>query len=330
MIERLRKQSFAFITVVFWFLLIYIIAALVWWFIALENQNTQMFSYKLEQMNRADTAFQRNLAQISDERERKTAQYIGEGATFLLVILVGAVFVYRATRKQIRLSQQQQNFMMAVTHELKTPIAVTRLNLETLQKHLHELDESKQQKLVSISLQETDRLNELTNNILIAAQLESGRYQLNKQEIDFSKLIVDAVQNFKHRFPHRAIEAQVQENIFVTGEANLLLMLANNLMDNAIKYSPEGSLIKVELKKNDHKAILKIADEGEGIPDDEKKKVFEKFYRIGNESTRSAKGTGLGLYLCKRIVQDHKGSISVQNNSPRGSIFTVTLHAIER
>src|SRR5215831_7247662 len=233
MIERLRKQSFAFITVVYWFLLIYIIAALVWWFISLENQNKQMFAYKLQQLNRTDTSFQHNLAQINDERKRKTSQYIGEGTTFLLLILVGAVFVYRATKKQIRLSQQQQNFMMAVTHELKTPIAVTRLNLETLQKHRPELDESKQQKLIATSLQETDRLNDLTNNILIAAQLESGRYQLNKLDIDLSQLITDAVEDLKHRFHHRTIDAQIQENIFVTGEKNLLLMMVNNLLDNA-------------------------------------------------------------------------------------------------
>src|SRR6476620_9679127 len=122
MVQRFRKHRLAFIT-------------MVWWFIALQNQNTQMFAYKLAQLNHSDTAFEKNLAQINDEQKRKTAQYIGEGVTFLLVILVGAVFVYRATKKQILLSQQEQNFMMAVTHELKTPIAVTKLNLETLQKH---------------------------------------------------------------------------------------------------------------------------------------------------------------------------------------------------
>src|SRR5437763_1711049 len=141
MIQILRKQRLVFITLAYWFLLIYVVAALVWWFISLENQNQQMFAYKLEQLNKSDRSFQQNLTQINDERTRKTAQYIGEGVTFLLLIFLGAVFVYRATKKQIIVSQQQQNFMMAVTHELKTPIAVTRLNLETLQKHKHDLDE---------------------------------------------------------------------------------------------------------------------------------------------------------------------------------------------
>jgi K+-sensing histidine kinase KdpD len=102
-------------------------------------------------------------------KNERPGKYIGEGVTFLLVILVGAVFVYRATKKQILLSQQEQNFMMAVTHELKTPIAVTKLNLETLQKHKKDLDETKQQKLIINSLHEADRLNALTNNILVCS-----------------------------------------------------------------------------------------------------------------------------------------------------------------
>src|SRR5438874_3599512 len=144
MLKRFKKQRLAFITLVYWFLLIYIVAALVWWFISLENQNAQMFIYRLAQIDKNDPAYNQKLAQIQNERKRKTTQYIGEGSTFLLLILIVAVFVYRATKRQILLSHQQQNFMMAVTHELKTPIAVVRLNLETLQKY--KLDEAKQQK----------------------------------------------------------------------------------------------------------------------------------------------------------------------------------------
>lgn len=299
-----------------------------WWFIELEHQNRQMFAYRLEQLNRNDTAFQRNLLQINDEQRRKTTQYIGEGVTFLLVILVGAVFVYRATKKQILLSQQEQNFMMAVTHELKTPIAVTKLNLETLQKHKQDLDEAKQQKLVINSLQETERLNSLTNNILVAAQLESRNYSISAQRINFSDIVNGSVKNFKDRFQHRLIEANIGENIFVEGETILLQMLVNNLIDNAFKYSPETGTVKVSLEKQNGKAILKIADEGQGISNSEKKNIFKKFYRVGSETIRNTKGTGLGLYLCKRIVHDHKGTISVHDNFPKGTIFQVCLQAI--
>src|SRR4051794_27650923 len=108
MIHLFKKQKLAFITVVYWFLLIYIVAALVWWFVSLENQNTQMFKYRLALIDKNDPAFNQKLRQIEDERKRKTVQYIGEGATFLLLILIIAVFVYRATKRQIILSHQQQ------------------------------------------------------------------------------------------------------------------------------------------------------------------------------------------------------------------------------
>ena len=326
MIRRLRKQRLALITFVYWFLLIYIIAALVWWFISLENQNTLMFEYRIVELDKDDPSYTQKLWQLSDERHRKTMQYIGEGSTFLLLILVGAVFVYRATKKQIRLSQQQQNFMMAVTHELKTPIAVTRLNLETLQKR--KLDELQQSKLIVHALEETNRLNVLTNNILVAAQLESGNYVISRQPIDISELVTSCVDDFAARFPKRVIHTQIGEKIFTEGETMLLQMLVNNLIDNALKYSGQLKPVGVILKKDGRKVLLQVLDMGEGIADNEKKKIFEKFYRSGNESVRVAKGTGLGLYLCKRIVKDHKGEIKVQDNIPNGTIFTVTLQSI--
>lgn len=301
MIQSFRKHRLAFITLVYWFLLIYIVAALVWWFISLENQNAQMFAYKLEQLNRSDTSFQNNLRQIDIERQRKTTQYIGEGVTFLLVILIGAVFVYRATKKQILLSQQEQNFMMAVTHELKTPIAVTKLNLETLQKYKHELDEQKQQKLITNTLQEADRLNVLTNNILAAAQLESPNYRISKQQVNLSNLVNDSIKDFRNRFHHRMIEAAISNNIFVMGETMLLQMLVNNLLENAFKYSPENGVVKVDLKKEHGKAIFKIADEGEGIPDQEKKKYLRNFIGPAMRRRGTQKARGLDCIFANEL-----------------------------
>lgn len=326
MIRRLRKQRLAFITLVYWFLLIYIIAALVWWFISLEQQNDLMYSYRLSELNKDDPAYSQKIDLLQNERERKTAQYIGEGSTFFLLILLGAVFVYRATRKQIRLSQQQQNFMMAVTHELKTPIAVTRLNLETLQKR--KLDEQQQGKLISLALDETNRLNQLTNNILVAAQLESGNYTINRQQVDLSAVVKNAVADFTKRFRNRIINAEIADDVLIEGELMLIQMLINNLVENALKYSSKDKPVYVELFKAQGNACLRVIDEGAGIQATEKKKIFEKFYRSGNESVRTTKGTGLGLYLCMRIVKDHKGTISVEDNNPNGSVFTVTIPTI--
>ncbi len=140
-----RKSKLFLVSMVYWILLTYILAALVFWFIALNRQVEQMAEFKLSALIMDDPDYLKKYDAIADEKRRKNAQYTGEGATFLVLTLVGALFVYRAVRKQIKLQQQQQHFMMAVTHELKTPIAVARLNLETLLKH--QLDDQKKQKL---------------------------------------------------------------------------------------------------------------------------------------------------------------------------------------
>jgi two-component system, OmpR family, sensor histidine kinase CiaH len=316
-----KNKRLAVATVVYWFLLLYIIAALVWWFIALQQQNHQMALYKLLELKADDPAYLEKVQNITDEEERKKSQYTGEGSFFLFFTLVGAVFIYRAVRKQIKMTQQQQNFMMAITHELKTPIAVAKLNLETLQKH--KLEESKQQKLIGATLEEANRLNTLTNNILISSQLEAGGYELSEEELDFSSLVSSCVKDFCRRFPERKMEISIEPDVDLNGDALLLQILVNNLLENAVKYSPKETHIAVSLSKSNKIALLKITDEGPGIPDAEKKKIFERFYRIGNEQVRKTKGTGLGLYLCKKIAADHNADISVTNNHPAGSIFTV-------
>lgn len=257
--------------------------------------------------------------EILDLKRRKTAQYVGEGLIFMLLILVGAVYIFRATRRQLRLGQQQQNFMMAVTHELKTPIAITTLNLETLQKR--RLDDNQQQRIITSSLQEAARLNDLCNNILLTAQLEAGTNQLTKEELELGALAEDCVIHFRQRFPGRTIHFTAPEETAVFGEPFSLQMLINNLLENAIKYSPKERPVTVEIEK-ENQVWLHVKDEGPGIADNEKKRVFEKFYRIGDENTRTSKGTGLGLYLCSRIMKNHKGEMRLTDNTPQGSIFT--------
>jgi signal transduction histidine kinase len=283
-----------------------------------------MTNYKLLELHSDDPGYLAKVQSVNEDEQRKTAQYIGEGSMFFLLIIVGAVFIYRAVRKQFKSSEQQQNFMMAVTHELKTPIAVIRLNLETLQKH--KLDEQKQQKVLTITLEETDRLNSLANNILISSQLEGGGYKFSKEEIDFSALASDALRNFRNRFPDHNWKISIEEDLPVTGDQLLLQIMVNNLLDNAVKYSAKQTTISFELKKNANGIQLKLSDEGAGIPDEEKSKIFKRFYRVGNETVRAAKGTGLGLYLCKKIATDHHATISVRNNSPAGSVFIIDFH----
>ena len=157
--KMLLKRKLAIATTVYWFLLLYIIAALLFWFFSLLHQNQQMTHFKLMQLKADDPAYLSKVSTITEEERKKEFQYIGEGTTFLALILVCAGFLYRSVRRQFKMAQQQQNFMMAITHELKTPIAIAKLNLETLLKH--KLDEPRKQKIIQMTLQETNRLNTL-------------------------------------------------------------------------------------------------------------------------------------------------------------------------
>jgi signal transduction histidine kinase len=319
-----NKRKLRLVTIVYWVLLSYIIAALVWWAFLLLQQNTEIFTQRKASLDPSTPDYAEQVRKIAEQQKRGEYKYIGEGSAFLLLILVGALFVYRAVRRQFRLQQQQQNFVMAITHELKTPIAVARLNLETMQKH--QLEEEKKKKLVQMTLQETMRLDTLINNILISSQLEGNAYRVAKEELDFSELVKDVVRNFKNRYPDRTLEIAIQDEIDMQGDTTLLKLLLSNLLENANKYSPKDKPVSLALTAGDL-IRLEIRDEGAGIPEEEKKEVFEKFYRLGNEQTRKTQGTGLGLYICRKIVQDHKGEILIKDNQPSGSKFIVQFSA---
>jgi len=323
--RRLRRT-----TAIYWMLLLYIIAALVWWFISLNAQNTTMRNFEVSSLrSMVDSSatpllFQQELHTINAEHKSNRSKYLGEGSIFFLLILFGAAFVYRSVRRQFDWQSQQQNFMMAVTHELKTPISVAKLNLETLLKY--NLDLEKQKKLIRTTLDETARLNFLTNNILIASQLEGGGNKSSKEELDLAGLLKDCLQDFRNRFPERIFKEDIEADADVKGDPLLLQIFINNLLENAIKYSPKESPVTAVLKKYKSGIELQVIDEGPGIPEEEKKKIFSRFYRIGNEATRKTQGSGLGLYLCRKIARDHNADISVTNNEPHGSNFTVIFH----
>jgi signal transduction histidine kinase len=317
-------------TVIYWLMLTYIVVALAWWFISLQTQNRMLADFRMKQLNAtidktySPEVYQAEYASIVAERKKRTVMHVSEGLFFFALIILAAVFIFRSVRHQFRLQLQQQNFMMAVTHELKTPIAVTRLNLETMQRYA--LEPEKQKKLIKTTLEETSRLTSLTNNILVASQLEGGGYPSFKDDLDLSDLLKDCIQDFRNRFPDRIFTEQITAGADVKGDALLLQMLINNLLENAIKYSPKESPITAILKTDRNSVYLSIIDQGPGIPEDEKKKIFGKFYRIGNEATRKTQGTGLGLYLCTRIADYHNADISVTNDKPHGSNFAVNFH----
>lgn len=314
----LKVKPHRIIYIFYWFLLAYILAALIFWFIALNNQNRQLTDFKLQTISANDSNYLQKEKNIRRENDRKTAQYIGEGTMFLLLILAGAAVVFRLINKQFKQSKQQQNFMMAITHELKTPIAVTRLNLETMQ--MRKLEYGQQQRLINSSIQEANRLNTLCNNILLMSQIDSGRYTFAKERFDLATLANDCAEDFIMRFPARKIDIELSDEIIINGDKLLIQLAINNLLDNALKYSGKEDVVLIKLFREDKMIRLQVTDQGQGVSDKEKDKIFEKYFRGAQMQT---KGTGLGLYLSKEIIKQHHGNISVINNIPRGCIFEI-------
>jgi K+-sensing histidine kinase KdpD len=189
----------------------------------------------------------------------------------------------------------------------------------------HHLSEEKQQKLLGDAINETERLDMLCNNILLSSQMESGGYQSNKQDFNCSNMTMIAVGSFAKRYPARKFEIEVPEEVECFGEEFLIRLVLNNLIENAIKYTPNTSPIKVTLNDDNGEVTIAVADLGVGIGDKDKSKVFEKFYRLEDEQIRKTKGTGLGLYLSTKIIQDHKGQLILTDNQPQGCIFKIVL-----
>jgi signal transduction histidine kinase len=318
-----KQKKLNTIFIIYWVLLAYIIAALVWWFVALNKQNKQMAIYKMQQLNTTSISYTKDIEQLKNQQKRKTFQYLGEGITFFLLILAGAIFIFRAVRKQLRFGKEQQHFMMALTHELKTPIAVATLNLETLQKR--KLEEPQQQKLIQNTLQEANRLNTLCNNMLLSSQIDASNYSITNEDMNLSELVETSIAEYKNRFSSHQFIKNINENNFIIGDRMLLQIAVNNLIDNAIKYSPKESEILINLFVRNNQTTLQVIDKGKGISQLDKQKIFDKFYRVGNAATKEAKGTGLGLYLTKNIIGKHKGNISVTDNLPNGSNFEIIL-----
>jgi len=315
-------------TSVYLLLLAYTIAALVYWGLLLEKQNRRIFNQEVIILQQTVDSTQhaalytRRYAGLQHENKLHKSQYIGEGATFMLVIMIGAVVVWSSFRRSIRLSRQQNNFMLSVTHELKSPIAAMKLNMQTLEKY--QLDEEKRNQLLDRCIKEANRLNDLCNNMLFASQLEGRQYKPALERFNFSELVAYSVKEYQQRYPGRFI-ATIAEDHMLNGDRVMLQMAINNLLENAVKYTPADKPVLVTLADKASDILLQVADNGTGITEEEKKKVFNKFYRVGNEESRKTKGTGLGLYLTKKIIMQHKGRISIKDNQPNGTVFEITL-----
>ncbi len=319
-----------FVNILYIFIFLYTVAALLFWGHNLNEQSKLIHQYELQHLNTKMDSVQNPVeykiaeAGIQDRLDRRNRQYMGEGIAFLCVILIGAGVVYTAIRRAQLLSKQQHNFMLSITHELKSPIAAIKLNLETMLRR--KLTDEQQSTLMQRSVKETNRLNDLCNNLLLASQLDSLAFNPAQERINLSAIVKESAEQYIERNSHSFL-LNIEHEGFVYGDKVLWKLVISNLIENACKYSPADSLITVKLNRDEEDLILQVADQGPGISDEEKQKIFKKFYRVGNEESRNTKGTGLGLYIVSQIVDRHKGVILVRDNLPQGSIFEVTTQA---
>ncbi len=313
---RIRRAS----QFLFWLLAAYILFQFFWWAFHIVQLHGEI--RQLELVLRGHEADVINSTYL-----KKVWMIIGEGLVFVSLLLFGLWRMGVYLRKEATLARQERNFMLSITHELKTPVATLRLFLETLRSR-KQLTEDQKEKILNDALGETHRLDKLVENILLSTRFEN-QTDANKQIVDLSGLLREVSAKLHRSIgeKHR-LNASIDDGIKVGGDPDLLESLVTNLYDNAVKYSPENSLITVALRRAGGQAILSVADEGGGIPEEEQKKIFKKFYRVGNEETRRSKGTGIGLYIVSQIALIHQGEVNVSSSAGQGARFIVTFPLI--
>lgn len=261
---------------------------------------------------------------IKAEPDRKT-MVMGEGAVFLFLLVLGIFQMHKTLNRKEKLHHQQKNFLLSVTHELKSPLASIKLYLQTILKR--DLDAEQRKSFIDNSLKDIERLDDLVENMLLASKIENRSYSFPQAEFNFSELLNKVVDRLQVQSCNsQTIKACVTPNLYIKGDQIAITSVISNLIENAIKYSPECAVVLVSLVEQGDQILLEVADYGPGIPDGEKSRIFEKFYRVGNENTRQTKGTGLGLYIVKKVLAMHQAQVKVSDNLPVGTKFEITFN----
>ncbi len=290
--------------------------------------NTEIHNLRIELLSASGlSAVERQIAEL--ELDEKLAHRIwmvlGEGSVFTIILLLGFRAVARSIAKELTLAEQQKNFLLSITHELKSPLSAIKLQLQTLRSR--NLPEQKRNMLYDRALKDTGRLQKLVENLLIVNKVEAGRLPLIMEKTNLTQLITELVQNsYSENLDNGVLILKLEEDVAVKADVLALQSVVSNLIDNALKYASD-SKIEISLQV-DQGVVLKVSDQGPGIPDEDKKKVFDRFFRLGSEETRNTKGTGIGLYLVRLFVELHYGNVNVEDNQPSGAIFKISLPEI--
>ena len=293
---------------VLYVLAIYVLLQLLWWGYQLVELNARIIMQQ-------EFDFQEQHQQLRS----KVWMVAGEGIVFFILLAVGFRYIKRTVSRELAMARKEKNFLLSVTHELKTPIAAVKLFLETLQSR--NLSEEKRLELLQQSVQETKRLQSLTENILMAARLDGSKEAITSSAVQLTDLVHQEVRRFE-KMGGASIECMTDKDAEVKGDEQMLSVLISNLIDNALKYG-SNKPIQVHLSQSATHISLSVADNGPGIPMGEEKRIFEKFYRIGNEETRSSKGTGLGLFIVEAVAKMHGAEVSAANRPEGGASFSV-------
>lgn len=312
-------------TLIFSVLVGYIVLQFLWWEVLLVRQSDNIILLKQNiaaLSSSDDNIILRDIADLQKKKNARVYMIVGEGTVFLLILLFGVYQVRKSIKKETELANQKSNFILSISHELKTPIAATKLQLQTLLKH--DLERDKQKELLNNALNENNRLHKLVDNVLMANQIENNNLSIQKEQLNLSELLENTVKRyFLEHLEKNQLNLTIEPNIIYEGDKELLPSIFINLIENAIKYSFENIKIEVVLKKLHDAPLLEIKDQGCGILDQEKETVFQKFFRSGSENTRKTKGTGIGLFIVKSICDLHQINIKLTNNQPKGSIFQI-------
>jgi signal transduction histidine kinase len=241
----------------------------------------------------------------------------------------GIVYAFRNLTEERALDELKGEFVATVSHELRTPLAAIYGSAQTLRRKDLDLDDERRESLLDVIAHESERLTRIAGDILLANTLDSDRLRLEREPVDLDGLTREVVEQMRISFVDRddiSIQfSSPQPGAAVAGDADKLRQILMNLIENAVKYSPDGGRIEVSLEARDSRVRVIVRDEGIGIPPGEEQRIFGKFYRVDPQLSRGVGGTGLGLYISRELVRRMQGRVSVASHEGKGSTFFVDL-----
>jgi two-component system, OmpR family, sensor histidine kinase CiaH len=270
--------------------------------------------------------------QLQAHRRSSIRMFAAEGTTFVCILLAGTAIILRSVRREMQLIRQQANFLSAVTHELKSPLASLRLFIDTLE--MRDLPTEKRARFLANMRADVDRLDSLVNNILAVARLDSGHYVVHVNAGDVGRDVADLVNALAKDPAQRLLKVEwtlPDEPIQARYDLGVLKIVLRNLLDNAAKYGGADKPVAIAVAQQGATVAIDVTDQGIGLAETEREKIFEKFYRVGDEMVRQTEGSGLGLYLARELVRQMGGTLVAESHGlGRGSTFRITLPLLQR